>query len=44
MKQLSKAVFATIFILMLVACTASSSSPFGFSCQPPNVDMRCINS
>jgi len=44
MKRILKAVFAALFTLVLIACTASSSSPFGFSCQPPHVDMRCINS
>lgn len=43
MKQMLKTVFAAMFILMLVACGTSSTSSFGYSsCQPSNIDGRCM--
>jgi len=44
MKQILKAFFTAMFILILVACSATSSSPYGrySDCGPSSVVSRCM--
>jgi len=43
MKRILKAVFAAMFILMLVACSATGRSSGGYGgCQNPSDESRCI--
>ncbi len=44
MKRALKAVFAAMFILILTACSATSSSPYGrySDCGPSSVVSRCM--